>query len=234
MDIPVRDITTFRIPRFSINDIDMIYYINLDDRIMRKKHLLSQLNRLNIPNEKITRISATYMPFNPQIGCALSHIEALTRAYQLEHETVLILEDDFEFTINIATFNQVIDDIYYIDPDWKILQLSAVHQNTSPIDNQCNKCNKFNKSTIGFERVIKADTTAGYLIKREVIPLLIPYFKQCIQLQNRNYPIDVLWNKLQPRLPWYITNPHIGKQCSVFPSDIDNYRTGGLQMLSLQ
>ncbi|GAF85444.1 unnamed protein product [marine sediment metagenome] len=231
MDIPIQDLTTFRIPRFSINDIDMIYYINLDDRVMRKKHLLSQLNRLKIPKEKITRISATYMPFNPQVGCAASHIEALTRAYRLEHETILILEDDFEFTIDLTQLNQVIDDIYYANPSWKVLQLSAVHQTTSPVQKTVNKNNE---STIHFERVIKADTTAAYLIKRDVIPLLIPYFKQCIQLQNRRYPIDVLWNTLQPRISWYITTPHIGKQCEAFPSDIDSYRTSGYQIASLQ
>ena len=227
MDGSIIDLVTSRIPRYSIGNIDMIYYINLDNRVARKKHILQQLHTLDIPKEKITRISATSIPFNPQVGCAISHIEALTRAYQLEHETVLILEDDFEFTVNAFQFNQVIDDIHYIDPNWKVLQLSSVHQNTTPMSGSLTNIVSY-PNKIHLERVIKADTTAAYLIKRQAIPLLIPYFKQCIQLQNRRYPIDVLWNRLQPKIPWYITNPHIGKQCESFPSDIDHYRTNGI------
>ena len=227
MDGSIIDLVTSRIPRYSIGNIDMIYYINLDNRVARKKHILQQLHTLDIPKEKITRISATSIPFNPQVGCAISHIEALTRAYQLEHETVLILEDDFEFTVNAFQFNQVIDDIHYIDPNWKVLQLSSVHQNTTPMSGSLTNIVSY-PNKIHLERVITADTTAAYLIKRQAIPLLIPYFKQCIQLQNRRYPIDVLWNRLQPKIPWYITNPHIGKQCESFPSDIDHYRTNGI------
>ena len=227
MDGSIIDLVTSRIPQYSIGNIDMIYYINLDNRVARKKHILQQLHTLDIPKEKITRISATSIPFNPQVGCAISHIEALTRAYQLEHETVLILEDDFEFTVNAFQFNQVIDDIHYIDPNWKVLQLSSVHQNTTPMSGSLTNIVSY-PNKIHLERVIKADTTAAYLIKRQAIPLLIPYFKQCIQLQNRRYPIDVLWNRLQPKIPWYITNPHIGKQCESFPSDIDHYRTNGI------
>lgn len=219
---PEQDIVTCRIPKFSLKNVDMIYYINLDHRPERKLHILRQLRQLGIPQEKISRISATHLPMNPQVGCAISHLEALQRAYQMEYETVLILEDDFTFEVERPTLDMLLDQLWYKHPNWQVFQLSAVHQLTHPTSEYPQK------EAYQLERVQKADTTSAYFIKREAIKLLYPYFQQCVKIQNRRYPIDVLWNTLQPKIPWFISNPHLGYQSEQFPSDIDGYRTTGV------
>jgi GR25 family glycosyltransferase involved in LPS biosynthesis len=218
---PAIDIVTCRIPQYGLQNIDMIYYINLDHRPDRKHHLLQQLQQLGVPREKITRISATHLPMNPQVGCAISHLEALQRAYQMEYDTVLILEDDFTFDVDRTTLDSVLDLLWYRHPEWQAFQFAAVHQSSRPIANYPSSVSH------RLERVEKADTTSAYCLKRDAIELLYPYFQQCVQLQNRRYPIDVLWNRLQSKIPWFISSPHLGHQAEQFPSDIDGYRTTG-------
>ena len=62
----------------SIQDIDHVYYINLDTRPDRKTHVESQLDSIGI--KQYTRYSACMM-VNGAIGCTMSHLKLLEIKY---------------------------------------------------------------------------------------------------------------------------------------------------------
>ena len=58
--------------------IHSIYYINLDKREDRKQDFL---DNFSTDDPRLIRISAHYYPSNGAAGCLMSHITALSRAY---------------------------------------------------------------------------------------------------------------------------------------------------------
>jgi len=195
---------------------DQIYYINLQNRPERRENILCQLKSINVNFDKVTYIKACYMPMSPQIGCAISHMRALQDAVLNKYDKVLILEDDFQFTVGadkLVSYFKILDKEF---PDWDVIQFSTINSKTNPT------------RVGGINRVIKADTTAGYGIKAKNITPLFNIFKGCLNPNNlvktNNYAIDVAWQYLQPKLNWLIFEPNIGKQNESFVSDIENYR----------
>ena len=56
--------------------IDVIFYINLEDRLDRKEHFLNEIRRLCLDEEKVIRIDAVKEK-NGALGCTKSHIKTL-------------------------------------------------------------------------------------------------------------------------------------------------------------
>jgi GR25 family glycosyltransferase involved in LPS biosynthesis len=82
--------------------VDMIIYINLDKRVDRDNEIKVEFNRLEIPADKITRLTAIENKVGA-IGCTMSHIRALQMIQNNTWERVLILEDDFMFLVDKET-----------------------------------------------------------------------------------------------------------------------------------
>lgn len=80
-----------------MNRINKIAYINLDKRQDRKEHILKELKRFDIPDEKIIRIPAIESE-KGAYGCALSHMKAMEAFRDSGDEVWCILEDDHYFT----------------------------------------------------------------------------------------------------------------------------------------
>jgi hypothetical protein len=78
----------------SFDNIDAFIYINLEDKIDRKKEILAEFDKLNIPKNKIRKISGIRIPKNGHKGCIQSHILALQMAKLNNWNTVAIFEDD--------------------------------------------------------------------------------------------------------------------------------------------
>ena len=198
------------------NYIDKIYYINMFERPERRKHIINELMQLYIPKNMVNYVKAVSLSHNPQIGCALSHMKALSDATKNEYETVLILEDDFTFKVN---HHMLIDKITLLSnefPNWDVCMLSSVNYKHNPTGNS------------QIKRVVKADTTAGYLVRKRAIPLLFNIFYQCtkpkIEYCANQSAIDVAWQVIQPKLNWYIFEPNLGYQSDKFTSDIETFR----------
>lgn len=197
--------------------LDAIYYINLAHRPERRMHICKELTRMNFPEDKIHRVDAVYLPRNPQIGCAMSHMRAISNAAKRGHERILILEDDFTFTCTssqLETRLHSLDDAY---PDWEVAMMATVHHTTN------------STRLPHLRKVVKADTTSGYVLRSSAFMSLFSVFRNCSrphpEAVANQYAIDVAWQQLQPHMQWFLFYPMIGKQCEEFPSDIEKERT---------
>ena len=65
-----------------LNEIGVVYYINLDRRPDRNEQIQSELKKTNIDQTKINRIPGHDVPQCGAYGCSLSHIDAVTNFLQ--------------------------------------------------------------------------------------------------------------------------------------------------------
>ena len=91
------------------NSLPYLYYINLKDRMDRKKNIEYQLNSINYPLDKIKRIDAI-RNINGATGCGLSHIKALETALKerKNDEYIMILEDDFSWKLSPTKTREIL------------------------------------------------------------------------------------------------------------------------------
>ena len=198
----------YSIDYYSSNKIyPNLYYINLKHRTDRKKQLLEQLNKINYPTNKITRIDAVLNDKDGHIGCGLSHIKTLE--YIKENSTnmnySIILEDDFVW-IDYKIVNQFLNKIYNLKYEWNVILLSCNGNILNTIENNTD-----------FSRIGKCQTASGYIIKHSYIDTLLKVWKHGITKRINNNDtsgetaIDQSWIKLQDE-SWLVTNPKLGIQ----------------------
>ena len=84
-----------------MENIDCVYYINLDHRLDRKESIEKELDKLGVPAEKRVRIPGIYNKNFGILGCGLSHKKALETFVASNHKTCLLFEDDFQFTLDM-------------------------------------------------------------------------------------------------------------------------------------
>ena len=194
-----------------------IYYINLDVRKDRREHIEKELAKLNLPDDKITRIDAVYKPTLGALGCGLSHIKALKAFLDTSDNECIILEDDFTFRDEHIPFcKRAINTIIKAGDKAKydVLMLAS---NTA-IEEPC----KVSYLT----RIKYAFTTSGYMITRKFAPILIANFTEaCEGLEKAGahipaFCIDVYWRKLQETCIFYCLKPIPGYQYGNY-SDIE-------------
>ena len=196
------------------NNIDLVYYINLDHRKDRFEHINNELNKTNIDSEKVNRISAIYIKNLGSLGCTKSHILALETFLNSSttNKYCLILEDDFKFIQPQNMINEVLDKIFneiYFD----VLMLAS---------------NIIEQSETGKEfitKIINAQTTSGYIVNRNFAHILLDNYKKSeflleIYKSPHHYSIDMFSKLLQRDSQWYCVNPKIGKQIESY-SDIE-------------
>lgn len=187
-----------------MNDIDVIYYINIDYRPDRKAHFLGQMDQVGIPQSKIQRI-----PGIPEdkghIGCTKSHIQTLRTFIASGHKRCIVFEDDFEW---IGSPNKVLADFFAVQIPFDVCMLSGSY-------------GSFDKTQWPFLRKIaNAQTASGYMVSRDFAPTLLQNYEEGLQLleqpeyDHSKYAIDQYWKKLQPQSKWYIFEPKLGKQIS--------------------
>lgn len=193
----------------SNNKIDIpIFYINLDRSIDRKKYMEDQFKKFNINN--YTRISALdgnkikntskdeiddiYFINNyknllkNEIGCLLSHIKTIKKAYEDGHKEVLILEDDTSLSLMYFWEDKLSNIIKKnVLNDWEIIQLySPTCNNLNTNENKFTKNNSIDDNNCCW-------STTSYLINKKGMEKI---------LNNINYnPIilgNIYNNKLYP------------------------------------
>jgi len=201
----------------SYNNIDIIYYINLDHRTDRNNQFLDEIKKIDFPSNKVKRISAIYHD-KGAIGCSKSHINTLMDFIQSPHNTCIIFEDDFEFTVSKKEFKTQLYNIFNNNIDFDVILLAGHVINMVP--SGYNFINKINN----------AQTTSGYIVTKKFAKnyLLNNFIEGEKLLENSylnnnykeyDYAIDQYWKKLQPDGKWYICNPKVGKQRASY-SDI--------------
>ena len=170
---------------------DMIgYYINLNKREDRKTHIEYIKKKYNFFKD-IKRMPAIHNK-RGDIGCALSHIKCLNE-FKLNinsYKYFMILEDDFQI-INEQKFKNFEKSFNNIkNENWDIIILTP-------------RGTTYKKNfLIDFHKIIDNQTTTGYIIKKNMINILIETYKESINnlYLNKNpdiWAIDQNWKSLQ-------------------------------------
>lgn len=173
-------------------------YINLDRRKDRRQQFESECQRMGIVAE---RFSAVTHP-EPGIGCTRSHLEVLRYAKSRGYSCVAIFEDDFCFLVSQEDLNRVVgafpDDYDVVMFDRYIIQQEPYNET--------------------FDRVIEAQSAAGYVVHSRMYDRLIETLQEAAVLYEANpqchwlYINDQYWKLLQPVSRWYVSRLQIGRQ----------------------
>ena len=188
--------------------IDKIIYINLDDREDRKKELMEECKRLQIPEDKIIRFPAIRR-LHGAIGCSQSHIEVLNMAIENKWKNYMVLEDDFNFINDTEFIDKVVEHFFqkFQGNSWDVLNFArGYHQ-------------KFAATNVKYiQKVLDVSTTSCFIVNQHFYQILLRNFTDGFErlkhdpMNNPAYCIDRYWNKLMPQSNWYIINPSIGYQ----------------------
>jgi len=171
-----------------------IFYINLNHRIDRNKHVIQQIESIGCTGIRIEAVECK----QGAIGCGMSHIRCLELAKENNLPFVCIVEDDITFT-NPDLFREQLDSFLSSSIDWDVLLLGT---NMGP---------PFDKEK-GCLRVFNAQTTTGYIVKHHYYDTLLNSFKRSVGYLLTDYnvkmfAIDILWKQLQQRDRWYVLYP---------------------------
>jgi len=125
-----------------LEGIDIIYYINLDRSVERRKNMEELLSHFNIPNVRISAVDGKNIPDDELYGnfifegeknrtkveyaCLLSHLKAFLLFQKSGYENALILEDDM--TLEYAKYwDKPVSTIINNAPkDWDIIMLTYI------------------------------------------------------------------------------------------------------------
>lgn len=213
-----------QIERYDINKIldfiDKIYLINLDERKDRLNNVLNKFKLYNIKNyQRFSAVKPKIDEINPIIyknysthlstnkkkyivgatGCKFSHRNIIKDAVEKGYQSILIFEDDIDFTDNFLTgLNYFIKNTKYLD--WDMLYLGG--RNKISIDKLC--------SPTEFSNIYKCKQikcTHAYIIKRTLFSKILK------DLETYDEEIDNYYFKcIQPNYNTYIIHPTIVNQ----------------------
>jgi glycosyl transferase family 25 len=188
--------------------IDKIIYINLDNRKDRKREMMAECRRLQIPEHKIIRFPAIRHHVGA-IGCSKSHIEVLNIAIKNNWKNYMVLEDDFHFINDTEFVDNVVNHFFESFPghSWDVLNCSRGY---------FQDCTDTSVKYV--QKVLDVSTTSCYIVNQHFYQTLLHHFiegYEQFRLDPNNhstYAIDRYWTKIMPLSNWYITNPSIGYQ----------------------
>tara|TARA_B110000259_G_scaffold164860_1_gene191239 strand:+ start:1609 stop:2229 length:621 start_codon:yes stop_codon:yes gene_type:complete len=189
------------------------YYINLNNRIDRKTHVEKLKKEVSL-FKNIERMEACYHQ-RGDIGCSLSHIKCLNMLLKKQEPYYLIMEDDFCIlnSDNFKSFEKEFQTIKNYN-NWDLLLLTPRGDIVKK-----NYISNFNK-------IINNQTTTGYIVKHNMIEILLENFKESvIHLTNNedtnSWALDQCWKTLQLKHNFIYYNKIFGGQLPGF-SNIEN------------
>jgi len=192
--------------------VDVIYYINLDSREDRKTEFLEEMRRMQVPDEKVVRISAVNKPGQGDWGCSLSHLFTMEQFIDSNIDNCIVFEDDFVFTQDIETVNAEFREVFDNSINYDVVMLSANEIDVQPTEHTYLK------------KVNDAQTTSGYMVTKYFAPILMHNYRDGVKLIEQSYKIgksdalqgpfcvDQYWKRLQPQSNWYVFSPKLGVQ----------------------
>jgi GR25 family glycosyltransferase involved in LPS biosynthesis len=207
---------------FANNLIDQIFYINLDHRVDRDKHMNNTLyDVLNISPDIVQRFSAIDYSKDPSfiarcIGCAQSHLEIWKKSAANKFRYIIVFEDDIT---PIRPIENISDDIV------NLIQ-------TYPNFNICNMAYSTHKS-LKQDTVLKnlyhsseIQTASAYILNSNFIEPLIKVTEQCIYNLSQNMDpnknaVDQCWKILQIGNPMWFLMERSFKQIESY-SDLEH------------
>lgn len=194
------------------NYVDKVIYINLESRTDRKIEIETELTNFNIEYERFNAIVNKEYGY---IGCMMSHLEIIKMAKHKNYKNILILEDDFTFTVSKDIFEEQIDLLFKSNVNFDICMLSYNLMKS-----------KHNSQYRFLNNVLEAQTTSGYIINEKMYNIFIDLYTWDLFFLNLTkkhhiYAIDMIWKILQPITNWYCFSQNLGKQRMSY-SNIEN------------
>lgn len=187
-------------------NVDVFYYINLDDRPDRKKHFLQEMAKMQIPDGKIVRVQAIKHESNGHIGCTMSHIKALKLFMDSDYRNCIIFEDDFKFSFDKTAVDDKISTFIKHVNDFDVCMLAY-----SNLESR--------KTNYPFLlKAVRATTTSGYMIKQSpFLNKLLENFEEGLRILTETNKgenaIDQYWFSLQAQSDtFYMFDPALGEQ----------------------
>jgi len=184
--------------------INKIFYINLDKREDRKEEIESELKNYEL-FENSHRIQAIETPGQGILGCTMSHLNAIKLAKDRNYTNVLILEDDFQFTISKEEFENQLQIFFDSKIPYNICMISYNIQRSEPTEYPF------------LTKVVEAQTASGYIVHHSFYDKMIELYEWAIPLlrdtrEHWHYANDQCWKRLQPESNWYCLTPRCGRQ----------------------
>lgn len=186
------------------HNLDKIFYINLAKRTDRREQIEEELKQFNL-YDKAERIEAIHTPQQGILGCTMSHLMTIKLAKERNYEQILILEDDFYFTVTPEEFENMLAQFFQFKIPYNVCMISYNLKQSKPTEHEF------------LQKVIEAQTASGYIIHNSLYDKMIDLYEEAIPLlqqtgEHWNYANDQIWKRLQPDANWFAFNPRCGKQ----------------------
>lgn len=198
-----------------MNLFDMTIYINLSSRTDKRDNIENELTKYGLPFERYDAFE--YLDFRAY-GCAMSHLGALKQARDNRYKNVLIMEDDFAFSLSKEAIEQQLTEMFTFKPDFDVCMLSYNLIRSSETDNP------------NIYKILEAQTSACYIVQQHYYDKLISIFENANKLlletrQHWLYANDQSWKPLQLTDNWYCFKDRSGHQLPGFSDISQIYKT---------
>jgi len=199
--------------------IDHIFYINLDRRTDRKQEMEQELERMSLTAERFSAIECP--PPMGILGCGKSHLQVIKMAKERGYKNVLILEDDFIFTTDRATFDKTVAQLFEesVDFDVCFISYNLLREQSSDIP--------------FLKRALESNTASGYIVNAKYYDTMINLYEWAMPLlestrEHWHYANDQCWTHLQDRDKWYCIQPRLGIQSAGFSDNSSRFIDRGV------
>ena len=178
-----------------VNNLENIYYINLKERIDRKKHVESELDKLCWNYKRFDAVKAK----SGRVGCSMSHLKLLRMAKKDKLPYIVIIEDDIQFK-DVELFKKLFNNFMDSKLEYDVFLLAGNLRHPAV------------KITENIIRAYRSFTTTGYIVKSHYYDKMIKNIQEGLNrlLLNDNNginAIDTYLMKLQLIDRWYISYP---------------------------
>jgi glycosyl transferase family 25 len=201
------------------NNLDAIFYINLDKRTDRKSEIETELEKMNLTAERFSAIE--HPPPNGIVGCGKSHLAVIKLAKERGYKNVLILEDDFVFVVDKQEFEKAIAELFESKTEFDVCFISY-----NLLEEQ--------HSDIPFLKRVKfSNTASGYIVNSHYYDAIINLYEWSVPLlestcQHWIYANDQVWRDLQEKDKWYCICPRLGIQSDGFSDNSQKFIARGV------
>lgn len=200
------------------------YFISLDHRNDRREDLSNNFRSMGFNLHDFEWIHAIKDVNFGGLGCAKSHLTALTEFITKSRTGYCcIIEDDFRFRVSKQEAQNIISyALSNLRPD--VILLAGTQTITIPT--------RYKAVGHEIEKIFQANSASGYIVKREYVNKIIAALLDAIigmesnihieprGLIYQNFAFDQIWKYYQQKDDWICTNPMIGHQAPGF-SDIE-------------
>lgn len=191
-------------------NIEKIIYINLKKRTCRKEQIENELKNYNLEYERFEGIE---IPEQGTLGCGYSHLAVLKLAKERGYKNILILEDDFVFTVSKEKFENSLQNFFNLKINYDVCML--IYNNRAP---------NIDINIQFISKIVNSTNACAYLVNHTYYDKLIDLLEEnLVKLKETKmhwlYANDACWASLQQTDNWFGFLPQLGVQQSLGFSD---------------